>query len=83
MVLAALGTLLSGRRLRPELIESCEADWANVVVGHTVSVRHTPRSDIGGKSGRYTLVIDGTRWHEATWHFWPGELESLIRAAGA
>lgn len=80
-ILAALGKVMGSGRLHPGLVRDNASAWEDVLEGHFVAIKHTPKSELGGKSGRYEIAVHGKRWGGSTWTFWSGQLEELARKA--
>jgi hypothetical protein len=83
-VFAAVGELMGGGRLRPELLKSLSPEPGAIIPGHRVSITHQSRAVLKDRSGVYVIIIEGDRWTDGggAWRFRQGELEQLARSAG-
>lgn len=79
-VFDALGRAMCGRRLSPGILADFPTGVGEVLPGHSVEVRHVPKSVTGEKTGYYILTLDGDRWSATEWRFYSGELEHLVLA---
>jgi hypothetical protein len=81
-VFSALGEVMDGRRLQPDLLAGLSRGHGAIVDDHVVEVTHMSGRALGQKQGRYTIEIRGARWLDGgRWTFISGQLEALARAA--
>ena len=78
LVFAAIGEVMSSKRLAPEMLSLIPIDRGSVVPDHVVTISHVTGKEARRRRGYFVVTITEPQIN-GRWRFWSGQLETLAR----